>query len=42
MDNWDWNWNKKGVNILERRRIGNELWKIWWSICITRIKRKKL
>ena len=40
MDNCDWNWNKKWVNVLERRRKIYELWTIWWSICITRTKRK--
>ena len=40
MDNWDWNWNKKGVNISKRRREIYELWRIWWSICTTRIKEK--
>lgn len=36
---WDWNWNIWGLNIIERRRK-NELWRIWWTICATRIKRK--
>ena len=36
---WDWRWNIEEVEIIEKRRMKNELWKIWWSICITRIKR---
>ena len=34
---WDWHWNKKGKNNIERR-IKNEIQRIWWSICTTRIK----
>ena len=35
---WDWYWNKKGKNIKERRKE-NELWRIWWTICTTRIEK---
>ena len=35
---WDWFWNNRG-----KKNIGgeeNEIWRIWWSICTTGIKRK--
>ena len=35
---WDWNWNKRGNYFIGGER--NELWRIWWAICTTRIKRK--
>lgn len=34
---WDWQSNK---NIFMKEGIDYELWKFWWSICITRTKRK--
>ena len=34
----DWHWQK--YNILEKEGIYYEFWKIWWSICATRIKNK--
>ena len=36
----DWNWNKLKNRIIKLGGKRNELWRIWWSICITRIKRK--
>ena len=36
---WDWHWPSKGKD----KKIGgkrNELWRIWWTICATRIERK--
>lgn len=36
----DWcEWNKK-TYYFKKEGIYNELWRIWWSICTTRIKRK--
>ena len=35
---WDWK-NNKGEK-LKKEGEKNELWRIWWSICTTRIKRK--
>lgn len=36
---WDWDWNQKNIN-KKKRGKKNEIWKIWWTICTTRIKRK--
>ena len=36
----EWNWKIKGLKIIKERRIKNEIWRIWWSICISRTKRK--
>ena len=37
----EWQWLEiKGINEYKERRRKNELWRIWWSICTTRIKRK--
>ena len=37
----EWNWLKNigGKNNIERGKE-NEIWRIWWTICTTRIKRK--
>ena len=35
----DWDWKKKKINLKEREKK-DELWRIWWTICATRIKRK--
>ena len=39
MNESDWDWKNK---ILKIKKEGNnyELWRIWWTICTTRIKRK--
>ena len=34
---WDW---KKIKIIIEKEKEKNELWRIWWTIYTTRIKRK--
>ena len=34
---WDW---RKIKNIIKKEVKVYELWKIWWSICTTGIKRK--
>jgi len=34
---WDW---KKEKNNIKKEGMKNELWRIWWSICTTRCKRK--
>ena len=35
----DWNWKRiKGIIKIGGER--NELWRIWWTICTTRLKRK--
>ncbi len=34
---WDWKRIKRKLKIGGER---NEIWRIWWSICTTRIKRK--
>ncbi len=36
----DWHWQGKIKNIKKKEGIKNELWRIWWAICTTRIKRK--
>lgn len=36
----DWNWNNSKNLIIKLGGKIDELWRIWWSICITRIKRK--
>ena len=35
----DWDWKNKKINLKERGRK-YELWRIWWSICTTRIEGK--
>lgn len=35
----DWQWYKK-LNLKKKEGKNYELWKIWWTICATRIKRK--
>ena len=35
----DWHWWKK-TNILKKEGNYYELWRVWWSICTTRVKRK--
>ena len=39
MDENDWAW-KQNYNKLKKEGINYELWRIWWAICTTRIKRK--
>ena len=34
----DWHWQNY-KNKLKKEGINYELWRIWWSICTTRIKR---
>ena len=34
---WDW---KRFKILIQKGGERNELWRIWWSICSTRIKRK--
>jgi len=38
MDEIDWDWWKNRK--LKKEGISYELWRIWWSICATGIKRK--
>ena len=35
----EWEWKNKNINF---KKEGNdyELWRIWWTICATRIKNK--
>ncbi len=35
----DWYWYNKKVYLKKEGKY-YELWRIWWSICTTRIKRK--
>ena len=35
----DWHWQSLKNKIKERRNY-YELWRIWWTICATRVKRK--
>ena len=35
----DWNWQIY-KNKLKKEGINYELWRVWWSICTTRIKDK--
>lgn len=35
----DWDWKSLKIN-LKKEGKNYELWRIWWSICTTRIKRK--
>lgn len=35
----DWHWKSKRTN-LKKEGKNYELWKIWWSICTTRVERK--
>ena len=39
MNESDWDWKNKILKI-KKEGINYELWRIWWSICTTRIKRK--
>ena len=38
----DWHWNEKIKKIIYLKKEGiiYGLWKIWWTICTTGIKRK--
>ena len=36
----DWDWKEIKNNILKKEGKSYELWRIWWTICATRIKRK--
>lgn len=35
----DWHWLKLEKNNLKKEGINYELWRVWWSICTTRIER---
>jgi len=35
----DWHWKKVRIN-LKKEGKNYELWRIWWAICTTTIKRK--
>ena len=35
----DWDWKSKN-NLLKKGGEKNELWRIWWAICTTRITGK--
>lgn len=35
----DW-WKIKETKLKKKEGIKNGIWKLWWSICTTRIKRK--
>ena len=39
MDEIDWHWQYYKIKLM-REGIYYELWRIWWTICTTRIKRK--
>ena len=39
MNESDWDWKSKLLK-LKKEGINYELWRIWWTICTTRIKRK--
>lgn len=34
---WDWQKLKRNLKIGGKK---NEIWRIWWTICATRLKRK--
>lgn len=34
----EWDWKKDKKKRLKKEGIKYELWRIWWSICTTRIK----
>ena len=35
----DWHWKREKTN-LKKEGKSYELWRIWWTICTTKIKRK--
>ena len=42
---WDWRYRRKRILEIKKLNLKKEgksyeLWKIWWTICATRIKRK--
>ena len=39
MDEVDWHWPKNNIK-LKKEGIDYELWRVWWSICTTRIEGK--
>ena len=39
MDESDWHW-KQNNKKLKKEGINYELWRVWWTICATGIKRK--
>lgn len=36
----DWDWKRKKDLITQKEGNEYELWRIWWSVCITGSKRK--
>ena len=41
MDEIDWHWQKLKIKTkLKKEGIYYELWRTWWAICTTTIKRK--
>lgn len=36
----DWQWQRLYKIILKKEGVNYELWRIWWTICTTRIERK--
>lgn len=36
----DWHWQILYKIILKKEGIDYELWRVWWTICTTRVKRK--
>ena len=36
----DWHWQILYKTILKKEGIDYELWRVWWTICATRAKRK--
>ena len=39
MDEVEWHWQRNNIK-LKKEGVNYELWRIWWSICTTRVKRK--
>ena len=38
MDEIDWHW-QQNYKILKKEGKNYELWRIWWTICTTKVKR---
>ncbi len=37
MEDVDWNWKKYNIK-LKKEGMNYELWRIWWTICATKLK----
>ena len=36
----EWDWQRIKRKLIKKEGEKNEIWRIWWHVCTTRIKRK--